>query len=130
MPDSHLGLEGGAAESDSHPLPGQSHAHSWARPAVWIVLLLAVCALVIMNLTTNYFTKDANWTVWGLAYASALMVTRSLRPQVGEEYPKSAPQQRSRAQPDAHRPPERTLEAQTAVLGTTRHGMVDVNGPA
>ena len=58
MPDSHLGLEGGAAESDSHPLPGQSHAHSWARPAVWIVLLLAVC---VLTLFANLGGKD----LWG-----------------------------------------------------------------
>ena len=60
-----------------------------ARGGPWLGvaegMFLAACALVMMNMTTNYLYKDANWTVWGLAYASAVMVGRSVGPRVSEE---------------------------------------------
>lgn len=48
-------------------------------------LILAFCAGVLMNLTTNIFGKDMNWTMWGLAYAAVLIARREAADGVHEQ---------------------------------------------
>ena len=45
------------------------------RSVIVLAFLLAALAGFLMNLTTNIFTKEFTWTIWGLAYAAVLMST-------------------------------------------------------
>jgi len=54
-------------------------SYMYSRGQTWSVIilafLLAALAGFLMNLTTNIFTKEFTWTIWGLAYAAVLMST-------------------------------------------------------
>ena len=45
------------------------------RSVIILAFLLAALAGFLMNLTTNIFTKEFTWTIWGLAYAAVLLST-------------------------------------------------------
>ena len=45
------------------------------RSVIILAFLLATWAGFLMNLTTNIFTKEFTWTIWGLSYAAVLMST-------------------------------------------------------
>ena len=51
------------------------HSKGQTQSAIILGFFLAACAGVLMNLTANIFAKEYTWTIWGLAYAAALIST-------------------------------------------------------